>query len=299
MAKSIAATTADLPASRTRRQRSRAWRAFVSNRMAMLGAAVLLLIALMALVGPVISSYDPDAPSLADRLQPPSAAHLMGTDELGRDVTTRIAYGARISVALGVFAVTLALLLGVPLGLAAGYFGGKWDFLVQRAVDILLTLPSIVLAIAMVSVMGAGATSVIIAVAVTSTPVYARLARAVALTLRERDYVIAARTIGSSDLRILFRHILPNTLAPLIVQASLGVGTAILIASSLGFLGLGVQPPAAEWGVMLSRARTYITTAPFVIMFPGVAIALTVLGFNLLGDGLRDALDPRMQQLAK
>ncbi len=299
MARPIAVSTVPSGIKLLSRERCRALRAFVSNRMAILGTVILLLVAVLALAGPIISPYDPDKPSLSERLQPPSAAHLLGTDEMGRDLATRIAYGARISVALGFFAVALAALLGVPLGLMAGYFGGRWDTVIQRAVDVLLTLPSIVLSIALVSVMGAGVVSVILAVAITSTPVYARLARAVALTLRGRDYVMAARSLGSSDLRILLRHILPNALAPIIVQASLGVGTAILVASSLGFLGLGVQPPMAEWGVMLSRGRTFITTAPFVITFPGVAIALTVLAFNLLGDGLRDALDPRMQQLAK
>ncbi len=282
-----------------RTARSRALRAFATNRTAVLGAVILLFIALVASLGPVVSSYNPESPSLADRLQLPSMAHPLGTDELGRDLATRIAYGARVSVALGFLAVALAALLGVPLGLAAGYFGGRWDTALQRVVDILLGLPSIVLAIILAAVMGTGVQSVIVAVAVSSTPVYARLARAVALTLRSRDYVMAATVLGSSDARILIRHILPNALPPLVVQASLGVGTAILVASSLGFLGLGVQPPMAEWGAMLSRGRTYITSAPFVITFPGVAIALTVLAFNLLGDGLRDALDPRLQQLAK
>lgn len=282
-----------------RTARERAVRAFVTNRMAVLGAAILLFIALVATLGPVVSGYDPEAPSLAERLQPPSPAHPLGTDELGRDLATRIAHGARTSVALGFLAVALAALLGVPLGLTAGYFGGRWDTTIQRVVDVLLGLPSIVMAIILAAVMGTGVQSVVVAVAVSSTPVYARLARAVALTLRNRDYVMAATVLGSSDLRILLRHVLPNALPPLVVQASLGVGTAILVASSLGFLGLGVQPPMAEWGAMLSRGRTYITSAPFVITFPGVFIALTVLAFNLLGDGLRDALDPRLQQLAK
>lgn len=274
-------------------------RAFLSNRTALLGAAILLLIALVAALGPVVSPYDPEAPSLGDRLQSPSLAHPMGTDELGRDLATRIAHGARISVALGFLAVALAAVLGVPLGLAAGYFGGRADTVIQRAVDVLLTLPSIVLAIILAAVLGTGVQSVVLAVGISSLPVYARLARAVALTLRSRDYVAAARVLGATDSRILIRHMFPNALPPIIVQASLGVGMAILVASSLGFLGLGVQPPMAEWGAMLSRGRTYITSAPFVIAFPGIAIALTVLAFNLLGDGLRDALDPRLQQLAK
>lgn len=279
--------------------RSRAFRAFLSNRTALLGAAILLLIALLATVGPIVSPYDPETPSLADRLQGPSAAHIMGTDELGRDMATRIAHGARISVALGFLAVALAAVLGVPVGLAAGYFGGRIDILIQRTVDVLLTLPSIVLAIILAAVLGTGVQSVVLAVGISSLPVYARLARAVALTLRSRDYIAAARVLGATDTRILAKHLLPNALPPIIVQASLGVGAAILVASSLGFLGLGVQPPMAEWGAMLSRGRTFITSAPQVIAFPGVAIALTVLAFNLLGDGLRDALDPRLQQLAK
>lgn len=299
VSKSIA-VNGGIPQGRTMRSaRSRAIRAFVTNRMALLGALILLFIALVAALGPVVSSYHPENPSLAERLQPPSSAHPLGTDELGRDLATRIAYGARVSVALGFLAVALAALLGVPLGLTAGYFGGRWDMTIQRVVDVLLGLPSIVLAIILAAMMGTGVQSVVVAVAVSSTPVYARLARAVALTLRGRDYVLAARVLGASDQRILVRHVLPNALPPLVVQASLGVGTAILIASSLGFLGLGAQPPMAEWGAMLSRGRTYITSAPFVITFPGIFIALTVLAFNLLGDGLRDALDPRLQQLAK
>lgn len=271
-------------------------RLFVQNRTALLGAVLVLFFALLAITGPFLTPHDPDKPNLELRLQGPSVAYPFGTDEVGRDILTRIAYGARFSLMMGVVAMTISACLGVPLGLLGGYRGGRWDTGIMRGVDVLMTLPSIVLSIAIVSVLGPGIISVIIAVGITSTPAFARLTRAVALTLREQDFVSAARIVGASEARILRLHIFPNSLPPLIVQASLGVGTTILTASALGFLGLGVQPPTPEWGAMLSRARTYISIAPHMVIFPGVAIALLVLGFNLLGDGLRDALDPRMKQ---
>lgn len=268
----------------------------IRRRTALLGALLVVFFVLLATIGPFLTPHDPDMPNLPLRLQGPSAAHPFGTDEVGRDTLTRIAYGARFSLLMGVVAMAISASLGVPLGLTAGYRGGRWDMGLMRAVDILMTLPSIVLSVAIVSILGPGIVSVIIAVGITSTPAFARLSRAVALTLREQDFVSAARIVGASDARILRLHMFPNSLPPLIVQASLGVGTTILTASALGFLGLGVQPPTPEWGAMLSRARTYVSVAPHMVIFPGLAIALLVLGFNLLGDGLRDALDPRMKQ---
>jgi ABC-type dipeptide/oligopeptide/nickel transport system permease subunit len=263
------------------------------------GLALVLGFALLALGGPLVSGYDPIAPVLADRLQGPSPTHLLGTDDTGRDVATRLAHGARVSLLMGVLAMAISAGVGVPLGLLAGYLGGWWDLVIMRLVDLLLTLPSIVLAIAIVSSLGAGVASVIIAVGITTIPAFARLAQAAALTLRHLEFVQAARALGASTPRILAQHVLPNALPPLIVQASLGVGTTILTAASLGFLGLGVQPPAAEWGAMLSRGRTYIASAPLLVAFPGLAIALLVLGCNLVGDGLRDALDPRLRTLTR
>lgn len=271
----------------------------VRNRVALAGGLLVLLFVLLALVGPLASPYDPEQPALAARLQGPSPASPFGTDEVGRDVLTRIAYGARFSLLMGLAAMAVAAAVGVPLGLIAGYRGGRWDLGIMRGVDVLLTLPSIVLAIAIVSVLGAGISSVIVAVGITSIPAFARLTRAVALVLREQEFVTAARSLGASDLRILRRHLLPNALPPIVVQASLGIGSTILTASALGFLGLGVQPPTPEWGAMLSRGRTYLFVAPHLLFFPGLAIALLVLGFNLLGDGLRDALDPRMKGMTQ
>jgi ABC-type dipeptide/oligopeptide/nickel transport system permease subunit len=256
---------------------------------------LVLAFALIAAVGPLLSGYDPNAPVLADRLLGPSVEHLLGTDDTGRDIATRLAHGGRISLSMGLLAMAISAGVGVPIGLIAGYRGGSWDLGLMRLVDILLTLPSIVLAVAIVSVMGPGVTGVVVAVGITSIPTFARLARAAALMIANLEYVQAARTLGASEARIIAGHLFPNAVPPLIVQASLGVGTTILTAAALGFLGLGVQPPAAEWGAMLSRGRTYLTSAPHLVAFPGLAIALLVLGFNLLGDGLRDALDPRLR----
>ncbi|GAC1315898.1 MAG: ABC transporter permease [Chloroflexota bacterium] len=271
----------------------------VRSRLTVLGMAIVGAFIVLALVGPVLSGYDPNAPVLAQRLQGPSAAHVLGTDDTGRDMATRIALGARISLLMGFAAMVIPFAIGVPLGLCAGYFGGRWDFVIMRVVEILLTLPSIVLALAIVTVLGAGVSSVIVAVGITAIPTFARLARAAALTVRGLDFVQAAKVIGASELRIVVQHLFPSCLPPLIVQASLGIGTTILTAAALGFLGLGVQPPSPEWGAMLSRGRTYVASAVHVVAFPGMAIALVVLGFNLLGDGLRDALDPRLRTLAR
>lgn len=288
-----------LSAPPTKRPKTGVLAVLLRNRTAMLGTLLVAAFGLIALAGPFLSGYDPNVPSLPDRLLGPGAAHLLGTDDIGRDIATRIAHGARISMTMGLLAMVIPALVGTPLGLVAGYFGGSWEFAIMRVIDVVMTLPSIVLALAIVTVLGAGAQSVVLAVGITSIPSFARLARAAALTIRNLEFVQAARAVGGSSARILGRHVLPNALPPLIVQASLGVGTTILTAAALGFLGLGVQPPAAEWGAMLSRGRTYIQTAPHLVAFPGLAIALVVLGFNLLGDGLRDALDPRMRRLSR
>lgn len=270
---------------------------FRRNRTGVVGGVILLFFLVVTLVAMVWTPYPVDQPVLELRLAPPSLDHPLGTDDVGRDLLTRLAVGARYSLMMGVVAIGLAAAVGVPIGLFAGYRSGWWDTSSMRVIDVLMILPTFVLAVAIVSVLGSGIWSVVLAVAVTTIPVFARLTRALALTLRDQDFVAAARVAGARDTRILTRHILPNSLPPLIVQASLGIGSTILIASALGFLGLGVQPPTPEWGSMLSRGRTYMSTAPHLVLFPGLAIALVVLGFNLLGDGLRDALDPRLKEL--
>ena len=274
-------------------------RRLARNRAALAGGIIVLAFTIVALVAMVWTPYPADTPVLDMRFGSPSLQHPLGNDDVGRDILSRIAVGARYSLVMGITAVTLAAAIGIPLGLIAGYKGKWWDSASMRVIDVLMVLPTFVLAVAIVSVLGAGVASVIVAVAVTTIPAFARLARATTLTLREQDFVAAARVVGSSDTHILAIHILPNTLAPLIVQASLGIGATILVASALGFLGLGVQPPTPEWGAMLSRGRSYISTAPHLVIFPGIAIALLVIGFNLLGDGLRDALDPRMKALTE
>ena len=270
---------------------------FLRNRSGQLGLLIILVFVGATVVALFWTPYPVDQPDLPNRLATPSFQHPMGTDDVGRDVLTRIAVGARYSLTMGVVAIALAAAIGVPIGLLAGYRGGWWDTGSMRLVDVLMVLPTFVLAVAIVSVLGSGIRSVILAVAVTTIPIFARLTRSIALTIRSQDFIAAAQVAGASDVRILLRHILPNSLSPLVVQASLGIGATILIAAALGFLGLGVQPPTPEWGTMLSRGRSYMSSAPFLVFFPGIAIALLVLGFNLLGDSLRDALDPWMREV--
>lgn len=249
-----------------------------------------------ALAGAILP-YDPDAADLNGVLQPPTPAHPFGTDQLGRDILTRVVYGGRISLLIGVFAVGISAAIGVPLGLLSGYYGGLLDSVIQRVVDIMLAFPGFLLALTLISVLGVGLTNVVLSVGIASVPVYVRLVRGVTLSVREMTYVESARADGLSDWRIMLRHIFPNTAAPVIVQTSLQLGTAILTAAGLGFLGLGVMPPTPEWGAMLGEAQTYLLTAWFIATFPGTAIFLAVMAFNLFGDGLRDALDPRMKVL--
>lgn len=223
----------------------------------------------------------------------PERLYVLGTDEQGRDVLSRLAYGAWISLSIGLIAVGIGLGVGVPIGAISGYFGGVLDLVVQRIVDIMLSFPGILLAIVLVATLGTGLTNVMIAVGIASIPAYARLVRASVLALRDREYVEAARALGNRDSRVLVRHVIPNSLAPIIVQSSVQMAIAILFAAGLGFLGLGARPPEPEWGLMLARGREYLATAPHVATFPGLAIMMVALGFNLLGDALRDALDPR------
>jgi peptide/nickel transport system permease protein len=260
-----------------------------------LGLALLLLLCAATLLAPWIAPYSSTAINPAQGSAGPSVAHPFGQDQVGRDIMTRVMYGGRLSLLVGFIAVSLALAVGVPVGLIAGYAGGAVDLLLMRVIDLMMAFPSILLAILVVAVLGSGLENVMLAVGIAGVPLYARLMRASVLSVKEVEYVQAARALGQTTPSILLRHVAPNCLAPLIVQATLRVGTAILTAASLSFLGLGVQPPTPEWGAMVSEGRTYITTAPHITIFPGLAIVVAVLGFNILGDALNDALNPRLQ----
>ena len=266
-----------------------------ANPGTLAGCAIVAAILACALLAPFISPADPLAQNLAAAAQPPSFAHPLGTDKLGRDLLSRILYGAQISIRIGFVAVGLAITAGTAIGIVAGYVGGKVDSILSGAMDLMLAFPSIILAIVIATILGPSITNLMIAVGIVYIPQYARLARASVLAAKETEYVEAARALGALVPRILVRHILPNVLAPLIVQATLGVATAELEAAGLSYLGLGARPPAPEWGAMLNDARDYWLSAPWALIFPGTAITLLVLGFNLLGDGLREALDPRMR----
>ena len=269
------------------------WHRMRQNRLSVVGLALIAGFLLLAFAAPLLAPADPMAQALYNRLSPPTLEHPFGTDDFGRDILSRVIYGARISLRVGIVAVLIALVLGTGIGLVAGYWGGWIDQVLMRVMDLLLAFPSILLAIGIVAILGPGLENAMLAVGIVAVPQYARLVRASVLTVRETDYVLAARAMGASDARILALAILPNCLAPLIVQATLGLATAILDAAGLSFLGLGAQPPTPEWGAMLSQGRELIVRAPWVLTFPGGAIFLTVLAFNLVGDGLRDALDPK------
>ncbi|MEI3604194.1 ABC transporter permease [Pseudogracilibacillus sp. SE30717A] len=271
------------------------YRQLKKNNFAIAGFVIILLFILLGLFAPLLTPYGYEEQVLVDRLKPPSSDHWLGTDDVGRDIFTRIAYGARISLQVGFFAVSGALIFGTLLGIIAGYFGRWIDMLISRIFDILLAFPSILLAIAIVAILGASLQNALIAIAIINIPIFGRLVRSKVISLREEEFIMAARAQGMKNGRIIFHHILPNSLAPIIVQTTLGFGTAILEAAALGFLGLGAQPPTPEWGKMLADSRDFIQLAPWTLIAPGVSIMLVVLGFNLIGDGLRDALDPRMK----
>jgi len=273
-------------------------RRLVRHRSAQMGAALILFFLLVAVLSPVVAPYDATTDSNpVNRLKPPSAEHPFGTDSLGRDVMLRMAHGARVSMALGVIATFAALFIGVLIGLVSGMSAGWLDNLLMRLMDILLSIPDMLLAIVVVAILGPGLTNTMLAISIVNIPGYARLARSMALFLREQDFIMASRSLGVGEWNILMEHILPNSLSPIIVQATLGVAGAILEAAALGFLGLGQQPPWPEWGAMLSDSAKFLSAgAWWALTFPGVAIMLSVLGFNLLGDGLRDVLDPRLKR---
>jgi peptide/nickel transport system permease protein len=266
------------------------------QRGAVVGAMILAALTLIALGAPWLSARDPIRTAPREALSPPGARFWLGSDQLGRDVASRVMHGARISLTVGLISVSIAVALGTPLGLVAGFYGGRLDALIMRVMDVLLAFPGILLALAIVTVLSPGLGNVMIAVGLSAVPAYARLTRASVLTTREQLYVEGARALGARDVFILVRYIFPNVVAPLIVTATLGLGTAILAAAALSFIGLGSQPPIPEWGRMLSEGRDYLREAWWISTFPGLGIMLTVLAMNLLGDGLRDVLDPRLKQ---
>ncbi|MCA9835928.1 MAG: ABC transporter permease [Trueperaceae bacterium] len=270
-------------------------RRFVKNPGSMLGSILALIMILLALFAPLISG-DPLAQNLSERLQAPSSSHFLGTDQLGRDVFSRVLQGARISLRLGLIVVSLSLLVGSVIGLAAGLLGGFWDDFLMRITDIFLAFPALILAMAISAALGPNLNNVMIAVAAVSWPSYARLLRAQVLAIKHVEFVDAARALGATQGRLAFRHLLPNSITPLMVQASFDIGSAILTAAGLSFIGFGAQPPIPEWGAMVSETRNFINEAPWASSSPAIAILLTVLAFNLLGDGIRDVLDPRSSQ---
>lgn len=278
------------------KQSSQMLRRFWRNKSAVVGAGIFLFMILIAVLAPFLTPYDHLLTDMSASLRPPSPVHWFGTDEFGRDIYSRILFGARVSLMVGLISVGISSIIGTALGLVAGYFGGKWDDAIMRFTDILLAFPSILLAIAIMTGLGRGVGNAMIAIGVVGIPVYARIVRGQVLAVRSQEYIEAAQAIGVGSVRQMWRHILPNVMAPLIVQATLGMSTAILEAAALGFLGLGVQPPQAEWGDMIAHGRRFIYNAAYMIYFPGIAISLTVLGLNLFGDGLRDILDPRLKK---
>ena len=292
MATSIDARSASAAAALPRRKR-RGLTRFMRNRAAVFGAFLVALIVIMALFAPWLTHYDPVQASFMTVRQAPSAAHWFGTDELGRDMLSRLLYGARASLLAGVVSVGIAVVLGVPLGLIAGYFGRFVDGVISRIADALLSIPFLILAIALSAFLGPSLTNAMAAIGISAMPRFIRLTRGQAISVKAEEYVEGARAIGLDHARIMLRYILPNVLPPIIVQASLTVASAIIAEASLSFLGLGQLPPAPSWGSMLNTAKDFVSQAPWMSIFPGIAIFLAVLGFNLLGDGLRDALDPR------
>jgi peptide/nickel transport system permease protein len=270
-------------------------RRFVRNRVAPIGLVIIGASLVVAILAPALVPHDMRAMAPQAALTPPTRAYLFGTDEFGRDVFSRVLMGSRVSLVVAFLSVSVALLLGTTVGLAAGFYGGWWDALSMRAMDIVFAFPAILLAIAIMAVLGTRLTNLVIAIGIVYTPQFARVARAAALTVRGLEFVDAARALGLGNTRIIWRHVIPNVLAPVTVQVSLSLSLAILSESALSFLGLGTQPPTPSWGNMLSEGRQFLEIAPWNAVFPGLAIMVVVLGFNLLGDGLRDLLDPRLR----
>ena len=275
--------------------KSDVWKRFLKRKAAVAGAVILIVFILMALVGPFLCKYDPVEIDMKNAYAPISSEHWLGTDNLGRDTFTRIVYGSRVSLTISFTGVFSGTIIGVLLGVYAGYYGGTIDSIISRILDILLAFPGLLLAIAIVAILGGGLANTIIAVSFYSIPYVARLVRGIVMTIKNTEYVQACKVMGSSDLRIIFTHIIPNSMSMIIIDTTLSLGGAILTSSSLSFLGLGVQPPNPEWGAMLSLGREVIRSYPLAAIAPGIAITLVVLSFSLVGDGLRDALDPKLK----
>ncbi|PLR83622.1 peptide ABC transporter permease [Bacillus canaveralius] len=272
-----------------------AWRSFRQNKLALVGTIIVLFFIVIAIFAPMIAPSGINEQDFSKKLQPPSSEHWFGTDDFGRDILSRVIFGARISLRVGFISVLGSIVVGCLLGIIAGYYG-KWvDTVISRVFDIMLAFPSILLAIAIVAVLGPSLTNALIAIAIINIPNFGRLIRSRVLSVKQEEFIVAAKAVGMNDQRILFVHVLPNSMAPIIVQGTLAIATAIIEAAALGFLGLGAGAPNPEWGKMLSDAKQFMIQAPWTMIFPGLAIMLTVLGFNLMGDGLRDALDPRMK----
>ena len=295
-ADSLQLSAAEGPLPAEGRAASLSWRRLQRSPNLVVGTAILLLVLLSAVLAPQVSPYDPIDQEFTSQLQPPSANHLFGTDEFGRDVFSRVVFGARIALSVGGLADAIATALGVLLGVLAGYFGGRLDAVVTRVIDVMLAFPYLLLAMIVVAILGPGLTNAMVAIAIVYTPQMARVVRGVVLSVKEHEYVEGARAMGGSASRILGRHILPNIVSPIIVMATLTVGFMIVETAGLSFLGLGASPPTPEWGSMLATGRTFMLTAPWIATFPGLAILVTVVAFNLIGDGLRDLLDPRLKR---
>lgn len=268
---------------------------FKKNKRALVGLGMVVIFIVVALFAPWIAPYDPFKQDMQVMLESPGSHHWFGTDEFGRDLLSRIIYGAQISLMIGIVGVFIAVIFGVALGTIAGYFGGWLDSAIMRIMDIFMAFPSFLLALAIVSVLGPGMVNVMIAIGIFSVPTFARISRSAVISVKHKEFVEATKAMGGTNARIIFKHIIPNSIAPIIVLSTLRMATAILTASGLSFLGMGAQPPTPEWGAMLSSGREYLRTAPHVSTVPGLAIMFMVLGFNMLGDGLRDALDPKMK----
>ena len=288
---------AELEVSKTQSQFRRIMKQLLRNRRAVVGGIVLLIIVFMAILAPYVTTHDPVKQNIRNQLQPPSREHFFGTDQFGRDIYSRVIYGARLSLRVGFLAISFALVVGCFLGLVSGYYGGWLDMIVMRVIDILLALPGFLLALSIVAALGPGLENVIMAIGVSYIPSFARMMRSAVLATRELDYVDAAQALGASDWRIIFQHILPNSISPIIVLPTLSMAGAILSAAGLSFLGMGAQPPTPEWGSMIATARPFIRVSHWAVTVPGLAIFITVMCLNLVGDGLRDALDPRLKNL--
>lgn len=270
-------------------------RRFRKNKRALVGFWMVVVFVGIAVFAQAIAPYDPIEQNMDVILQPPSANHLFGTDEYGRDILSRIIYGSQISLMIGIVGVLISVVIGVGLGTVSGYFGGRTDMFIMRIMDIFMAFPSFLLALAIVSVLGPGMVNVMIAIGIFSVPTFARISRSAVISVKNKEFIEAAKSMGASHVRVIFKHVLPNSVAPIIVLSTMRIATAILTASGLSFLGMGAQPPTPEWGAMLSTGREYLRTAPHVSTIPGLAIMFMVLAFNMLGDGLRDALDPKMK----